>query len=253
MDASEKPGNKNQPPNLTKVRGDLPILSFLRDEWRVLTFRRPSEGIRTHQIAYLLLGLGLTWLVGIGRYWDHANARWWQYLGLGSVMYVILLAALIWLLIWPLGPKNWSYKTVLLFLTMTSAPGLLYAIPVEMFLEPAHARNANTWALALVAFWRVALYLHFLIRVGGLTGFITLVAATTPIFFILFFVSLLNIEVLIMSEMRGDQNRELGPDDGAHVFVFGLTGVSFYLAPFWVIAYAIKVLMVNPGRVNSSG
>ena len=91
------------------------IKTLLQDEWRFLTFRTMSQAIRTHWQAYLVFGLLFTWLAGIGRYWDNPRAELWQYFGLGSVAYVFVLALLIWLLLAPLRPKNWSYRNVLLF------------------------------------------------------------------------------------------------------------------------------------------
>lgn len=101
------------------------------DTWRVLTFRLPSSAIVEHWQAYLGFGLVFTWLAGVGRYWDHPRADLWQYLGLGSVAYVFVLALILWALLAPLGPANWSYRNVLVFLTLTAPPAVLYAVPVE--------------------------------------------------------------------------------------------------------------------------
>lgn len=231
----------------------LPIGPFLRDEWRVLTFRRPGSELRTHRSAYLILGLFMTWLVGIGRYWDHPDARWWQYLGLGSVLYVFLLAAFIWLAVWPLGPKNWSYSNVLLFLTMTSAPAFLYAIPVEMFLEPIPARDANTWALTLVALWRVALYAVFLRRVGGLDRATTTVGTFFPIFIILLIINVFNLQKTLLSIMRGDRDGIVDPHDGELATIGGLFVWAMIFLPGFFIVYLflmIKNLMKRKGTVH---
>ena len=64
---------------------------------------------------YLSFGILFTWLCGIGRYWDNPKADLWQYWGLGSVIYIFVLAFILWLLIMPLKPNNWSYKNILLF------------------------------------------------------------------------------------------------------------------------------------------
>lgn len=53
---------------------------------------------------------------------------------------------------------------VLTVVSLTAAPGLIYGIPVEMFMDTASAQGANTTFLALVATWRVALALHFFCR-----------------------------------------------------------------------------------------
>jgi len=196
----------------------------------------------------------MTWLVGIGRYWDHPNAHWWQYLGLGSVLYVFLLAAFIWLAVWPLGPKNWSYANVLLFLTMTSAPAFLYAIPVEMFLEPISARDANTLALTLIALWRVALYAIFLRRVGGLTRWATAVGTFFPIFIILFLINYFNLQKTFLSIMRGDRGEIVDSHDGEFRMIGGLFLYAMIMLPGFFIVYLflmIKNLQKIFGPVTS--
>lgn len=75
------------------------IATILSDQWRLLSFRNPGPEIRTHWRAYLAFGLLCTWLAGIGRYWDNPKAYWWQHLGLGSVVYVFVLALLLYLLL----------------------------------------------------------------------------------------------------------------------------------------------------------
>jgi hypothetical protein len=92
---------------------------------------------------YLGFGLFFTWLCGIGRYWDNPRAEIWQYLGLGSVVYIFVLAFIVWILIKPLGPRNWSYKNILLFISLTSPPAILYAIPVERFTDLDSEQTQN--------------------------------------------------------------------------------------------------------------
>ena len=84
---------------------------------------------RRHFIA----GLIGTWIVGMGRYWDHTNASLLQHLGIGSVIYIFLLAALIWLIVKPYFVKDWTYFRVLTFIALTSFPAIIYAIPVEKY------------------------------------------------------------------------------------------------------------------------
>ena len=38
------------------------------------------------------------------------------------------LALIIWALLAPLRPRNWSYRNVLLFITLTAPPAVLYAV-----------------------------------------------------------------------------------------------------------------------------
>ena len=110
----------------------------------------------------LVLGLGATWLVGIGRYWDNPRVSWLQHAGIGSLVYVVLLTCLLWLIGIGLRPSRWSLQHLFIFVTLTAPPGLLYAIPVERWLSPETARTTNLWFLAVVATWRVLMYARYL-------------------------------------------------------------------------------------------
>lgn len=106
----------------------------------------------------------------MGRYWDDPRAKPLQHLGLGSVIYILLLSLMLWLVIWPLRPKHWSYFNVLTFVSLTSPPAILYAIPVERLFSREVARSVNVWFLAAVATWRVTLLIFFLHRYAKLAG-----------------------------------------------------------------------------------
>jgi hypothetical protein len=215
------------------------IRRILSDEFRLLTFRRPSPAMHTDWKAFLAFGLAFTWLAGIGRYWDNPKAHLWQYLGLGSVAYVFVLALIIWALLAPLKPKNWSYRNVLLFITLTAPPALLYAIPVELFLAPSTARATNAWFLAVVATWRVALLVVFLRRVAALSLGAVIVATLIPLAIIIIALSMLNLEHVVFDLMSGIREEERSPNDTAYEIVFMLSVFSFLAAPFLAIGYAI--------------
>jgi len=118
---------------------------------RILTFRTDTRDYECLDHRYLALGLGLTWVVGVGRYWDNPRAEDLQRWGVGSVAYVFALSALLWLVGVGIKPVRWSYRNVLTFVTLTAPPGLLYAIPVERALSPDEARAVNLAFLAVVA------------------------------------------------------------------------------------------------------
>ena len=217
------------------------IKTLLQDEWRFLTFRPMSEAIRTHSNAYLIFGLLFTWLAGIGRYWDNPRADWWQYIGLGSVAYVFVLTLFMWALLAPLRPKNWSYKNVLLFLTLTAPPAVLYAIPVERFMTLDNARAANAWFLALVAAWRVALLVIFLRRTAGLSRGATAIATLLPITIIVVGLTLLNLEHVVFDLMGGMRSRSGNDTAYSVVFILGL--ISFLASPILLISYFVFVYL----------
>lgn len=121
----------------------LSISRLARDQLAFLLFKPFRPDLARHFADYLGWGLFMTWIAGMGRYWDHPTAGIWQKAGLGSLAYVLVMALLIWLIAAPLKPRGWSYGAVLVFVTLTSAPAILYAIPVEQFMSLGGAQAAN--------------------------------------------------------------------------------------------------------------
>lgn len=222
------------------------LKQFLLDEYRFLTFRAPSAAIREHTGAYLAFGLLLTWAAGVGRYWDSPDALLWQYLGLGSLAYVFLLAFVLWLLVAPLGPKNWSYRNVLLFISLTAPPALLYAIPVEMFFSSSIALTLNGSFLAVVALWRVALLFTFLRRAAGLDGVVIAAAALLPLALIVDGLAFMNLEYLVYQTMVGMRDPDGTVDGSGHAVVQFICMLAAALTPallacYGWIAYKVRV------------
>jgi hypothetical protein len=215
------------------------IKTLLREEFRLLTFRSVSAAVATHWQAFLLFGLFFTWLAGVGRYWDNPRAHLWQYLGLGSLAYVFVLAFIIWAMLRALAPKNWSYRNVLLFVTLTSPPAVLYAIPVERFMTTEAAVSANIWFLAIVATWRLALYAVFLHRTARLSPGGVIVGTLLPIAIIIVTLSILNLEHVVFNLMGGTRPEERSVNDGAYMVVTTLSLLSILLLPILLIAYAL--------------
>ncbi|MDK9558253.1 hypothetical protein QQF73_11535 [Marinobacter sp. M216] len=186
---------------------------------------------------YLVFGIGFTWLCGIGRYWDNPRADLWQYLGLGSVGYIFVLAAILWAVILPLKPSNWSYKNVLLFVSLTSPPAILYAIPVERFVSLQSAQLANVWFLAVVAIWRVALLLKYLKSVARLSGLCVFVATLLPLTLIVALLSALNLEHVVFKIMAGLENHEKSANDSAYIILLFITYFSVIASPVLLSLY----------------
>jgi hypothetical protein len=136
---------------------------------RLLAFRITREELEALDCRHLIFGLLATWIVGMGRWWDDPAARPLQMLGVGSVLYAVFLSALIWLVLWPLRPRCWSYPNVLTFISLTSLPGAVYALPVEAWYDVETASLINLASLAVVALWRVSLLLFYLRRLGELS------------------------------------------------------------------------------------
>ena len=212
--------------------------SVLTTAIRLLTFRASREELVGLGSPHLTFGLLATWLVGIGRWWDDPEAHLLQHLGLGSVAYVFVLAFVLWLLTKPLGPQNWSYRSVLTFVTLTSPPAILYAIPVERFLDLATARLINVWFLAFVALWRVALLVFYLRRSARLPWYSVVVATLLPITIVVTALTALNLERAVFDVMGG--LREEGTaGDGAYGVLIGLTLLSTIMVGPLLLAYGL--------------
>lgn len=228
------------------------IKTLLRDEWRFLTFRPVSAAVHTQWRLFLIAGLVFTWLAGIGRYWDNPRAHVWQKLGLGSVVYVFMLALLIWAVMAPLRPRNWSYRNVLLFLTLTAPPALLYAIPVEKFMPWDAALQANVAFLGAVSIWRVALYVRFLRRTAGMNVGGVIVGTLLPLSIIVFVIAVLNLEHVVFNLMGGLRPQDLSPNDAAYQLVVTLALLSFFVAPLLLVVYLILIVLAVRAKSRSA-
>jgi hypothetical protein len=211
-------------------------LTIPRTVIRLLTFRISREEFLQFNNRHLAVGVGATWIVGIGRWWDDPGARLLQHLGAGSLIYIFLLALLLWLVIWPLKPEGWSYRHVLTFVSLTSFPAILYAIPVERFVSMPAARTLNAWFLAVVAAWRVGLLFFYLRRHARLPGFSILVAALLPITLIIVTLTMLNLERAVFEVMGGLRGGGTANDEAYGVLIM-LTLISSLLFIPLLICY----------------
>lgn len=209
---------------------------------RALSFRLGAEGVGGLGTKHLVAGLACTWLVGIGRWWDDPRAGLVQHLGLGSVIYVFVLAALLWLVIWPLAPAVVSYRAVITFVSLTSPPAILYAIPVERFFSLATAGRINLWFLAVVATWRVALLLRFLASVPAVGVVKGVIAALLPLTAIVTALTLLNLHRVVFSIMGGIADADRTAHDAAYGVLVMLTLLSTTLLPVLLVAYVAGIV-----------
>ncbi len=225
-----------------------PILTLLADAFGLLLFRRPSPWIAKAWPWYLAYGLVMTWLAGVGRYWDNPRAEMWQYWGLGSVAYVFCLALILWSLLAPLRPRHWSYRNVLVFLTLTAPPALLYAIPVEQFMSLGAAQTTNAWFLAIVATWRVALLAWYLRSVAALPTGRIVIATLLPLALIVVALATLNLEHVVFNIMAGISPEDRSANDMAYGIVSMLALLSFVTAPVLLGAYLYAIFRAwTPG------
>ncbi len=212
------------------------MIAFL---FKFFTLRLDYEAYLSLGKKHFLFGVLATWLVGMGRYWDDTEAGILQHLGLGSVIYIFVLAFLIYIVVYPLKPKGWTYFRVVTFISLTSFPAVLYALPVEKWVPLETAIRINTWFLIVVALWRVVLLFHFLLRFAKL-GFTTvLIVALLPLTLIIVVLTMLNLERAVFDIMRGMHDQT--PDDGAYLVLVNLTAISVVLFLPLVISYLFTI------------
>ena len=185
----------------------------------------------------------ITWAVGVGRYWDHPSARDWQYFGMGSVGYILILSALIYVVVWPLRPKHWEYQGVLIFVGLTSLPAGLYAIPVEKIVDLETAQRINAWFLGIVALWRVALCVRYLLTYAKLHWFLTITTVVLLLSGIVFTLAMLNLEHVVFDLMAGIRPEDATPNDIAYLIVFGLAFFSLYAFPVALMVYLVAIVL----------
>jgi hypothetical protein len=170
---------------------------------KILFFQFTREDIHSLNRSHFIVGLSGTWLAGVGRYWDHPHAEPLQYAGLGSVIYIFILALLIFLVVLPYKLKGWSYFKVLTFISLTSFPAILYSIPVEKFMVMNVAASVNAWFLGIVAVWRLALLFRFLKIFNSLQWWNVLFIALFPMCFVIVSLTALNLEKVVFNIMGG--------------------------------------------------
>lgn len=214
-------------------------MSLFKTLIRLLTFKLTREEILTFNIKHFYLGLLGTWIVGMGRYWDDTEANWMQHLGLGSVIYIFILALFIWLILIPFRIKNWNYFTVVTFIGLTSFPAIFYAIPVEKFLSIETSNTINVWFLAIVATWRLALLYYFLKHFTKLSKKDIITVTLMPICVIISVLTMLNLHRVVFNIMGGMRNPT--SHDSSYFVLMILTGLSTILSVPLLISYVIGI------------
>lgn len=210
--------------------------------WRLLTFRASHEDYRSLNHRHLLAGLIVTWVVGMGRYWDDPKASLLQHLGAGSVAYVFLLSGLLWLICKPVAPRHVSYMNLLTFITLTSAPAALYAIPIEKWVTLPTANQVNLWFLVIVATWRVVLYFHYLFRACGMSGAQVFTCGLMPLSLIFISLLSLNLHHVVFNIMGGIREADKTSQDAAYGLLFTMSVFSFPVSIGCTLSWLIMVI-----------
>ena len=222
--------------------------STVRTALRVLSFRATQGELVHLDYRHLAFGLVSTWVVGMGRYCDAPHASFSQHMGISSLIYVTALALLVWLVGRPLAGPDWSFRRLLTFITLTSPPAVLYAVPVERFVDPSTAQALNPGFLGLVAAWRVALLVFYLSRLGAFrwcgVGLLTLLPLTS----IVAFVTAVDLQHIVLTQMAGLQ----GPFDPSTLrfeeWINRLGTLSYIALGTLLVAYLRMAMSPNLAR-----
>ena len=217
------------------------MLTVLTDFLRFAAFRRTKGDVTKQWRVYLAVGLAITWLVGFGRTWDFESAPLWLRTGLPSVGYAFALAGFIWLITLALRPARWSYRNVLLMVTMTALPGLVYAIPVERLMPVEAARAVNMLLLLIVATWRMALFYRFLRDVAQLPREETIVAWLLPPALIVAPLSAFGVLNAIARDMGGVRD-QADPGEISATAIFVVAMITWITLPLLLIMFVALVV-----------
>jgi hypothetical protein len=197
--------------------------------FQLLFFQAHKKGI-SFTNKHLYLGVVITWLVGVGRYWNSQNASLVQYLGLGSVIYIFIFSLAVWIISAPFKDQFLSYKNILTFVSLTSAPAILYAIPIERFFSLEESAKINVYFLLTVALWRVALLLYFYLKFTNLRFSKSFVCTFLPLTGIVSALTVLNLERAVFNIMSGLREVTQTSNDQAYanlVFITSLSLITF--------------------------
>lgn len=214
-------------------------MSIFKIITNLLSFKTTRDEMLQFKRSHFIAGLIGTWIVGMGRYWDDPEAGILQHLGLGSVIYIFLLAAFIWIILLPFKIKKWRYFTVATFIGLTSFPAIFYAIPVERFFDLQTSNRMNVLFLAIVAAWRLALLYFFLKRFCQLETWKIVTVTLMPICLIIATLTVLNLHRVVFAVMGG--LREPNSYDSSYTVLVLLTGASLILVIPLLIAYGVGI------------
>lgn len=196
---------------------------------RFLTFRASRDELQNLNWSHLIVGFLFVWLAGVGRNWDNAKAGVWQHLGIGSLVYVFALAALMAVIIAPFfNATDWRvYRRALTVICLTAPPALLYAIPVEMWMSEGAARTTNYFLLGFVAMWRVALWMFYLRRGAGFSWPRVLACTLLALSVIVGIFGALGLGSAVMQSMGGVRSPAQQTAENVAGLLFLIAAISF--------------------------
>lgn len=219
----------------------------IRDLGHFLTFRATPEMYDRIGVEHAVLGFTTTWLVGIARNWDYPDAPYVARAGLGSLAYIFVLALVLFVMAWPISYEKRNYWHVLTAISMTAGPGLVYGIPVEMFMSVEGAQGANLIFLLIVAAWRVALASHYLFR-GCQNGIREVLAILLlPISLIVIALVSTGRAGYVMQFMGGLRRDQSAPNATVDEAIATLYCLAWPLGALAALFYLIRLIQIRLG------
>jgi hypothetical protein len=158
---------------------------------------------------------------------------------------VFVLAALMWIIVKPVAPERYTYAGILTFITLTSPPAVLYAIPVEKWMTLKEANLMNLRFLGIVALWRLVLWMHYLRRHGQFRMWMVFSAAAVPLAAIFIVLASLNLHHVVFNIMGGIREADKSSQDAAYEMLFVL---SYLSVPVSVLASLGWLAMILQSR-----
>lgn len=225
------------------------MLQVIKDSFNLLTFRITREAMLNFGWAHFIFGLIFTWLVGVGRYWDNPRVGILQHFGVGSVVYIFALSLFLWLLIYPLKPKDWTYFRVLTFVSLVSPPAALYSIPIEFWTDNSTANTINAGFLLIVSLWRVSLLVFFLRRFAQLNWLSTVAASVLPLNLIVVGLVYFNLEKAVFNIMGGMS--DTSPNETAYGILVLLSVFSVLMFPAVLALYIMMIVLAHQKKNES--
>src|SRR5262252_6092384 len=213
-------------------------LAVFRTMLRLIFFRVSQAELRQLTWRHLLVGLLSTGLMGAGRYWDKPGLGLVPHLGIGSVVYVFVLAFILWLIIWPLRPRYWSYFRIVTFVTLVSPLAIIYAIPLEKFCDRDTAQVIDSRFVMIVVAWRIALLFFFLRRLAELEWLAILSATLLPLSLFGIGLTFLHLDKIVSDVMR---RIEWSPIDTSYALLMILSWLAMLLFNPLVICYLFMI------------
>lgn len=218
-----------------------------RTLFRILGFSAKREEIEANAAPLLIVALVITWIVGLGRWWDDPReVPIFVRMGFGSVLYVLSLAAALWMVAYPITLDRMGYRSFLAFVAATSLPGLVYAVPIEQLAGDNAASTYNLNALGFVSLYRVSLLVWFYWKILEIDFGNAVVATLLPISGIVLALTGMGHGARVMDIMGGLRDRM---PKSAMEEVIGLLGcLAWVVGPVCLLIYLVVAFSVSASR-----